>query len=72
MKNGRLEPCYYGRREVVYVTIVSVDRTRSKNLSVYGHSHKQVVRAIDDGLTRSFGKTGCARPKGRPRKSRRT
>jgi len=72
MKNGRLEPCYYGRREVVYVTIVSVDRTLSKNLSVYGHSHSDVVRAIDEGLALRFGKTGASRPKGRPRRPERT
>lgn len=72
MKNGRLEPCYYGRREVVYVTIVSVDRTLSKNLSVYGHSHAEVLRAIDEGLSSRFGKTGASRPKGRPKRSRRT
>lgn len=70
MKNGRLEPCYYGRREVVYVSITSVNRSESRNLSVYGHSHDQVVRAIDEGLSARFGKTGGPRPKGRPKRAK--
>lgn len=69
MKNDRLEPCYYGHRKVVYVAITSVDRKQSRNLSVYGHSHDQVVRAIDEGLSARFGKTGAPRPKGRPKRA---
>ena len=60
MKNadGRLENCYYGKRRVIYVTIASVDRRRCKNLSVYGHDWDRVLKAVDAGLTKEFGKTG--------------
>lgn len=70
MKSTRLEPCYYGRRQVVYVTISSVDRRKSKSVSVYGETHDQVVRTIDMALTNRFGKTGAPRPKGRPRRAK--
>lgn len=70
MKSAKLEPCYYGRRVVVYVSITSVDRSQSRNLSVYGHSHAQVVRAIDKGLSAHLGKTGGPRPKGRPKRAK--
>jgi hypothetical protein len=70
MKNDRLEPCYYGRRQVIYVTVSTVDRQKCKNLSIYGESFEHVLKAIDGGLTQNFGKTGSPRPKGRPRRAK--
>lgn len=70
MVKNRLEGCYYGHRQVVYVTITTVDRTKSKNLSVYGESFARVLKAIDAGLTQRFGRTGAPRPKGRPRRTK--
>ena len=60
-----LEACYYGDRKVIYVQIRYPDQKRgSKLVSVYGHSFKEVLRAIDQGLTTAFGKVGAKRPTG--------
>ena len=43
-----LEACYYGDRKVIYVQIRYPDhKNGSKLVSVYGHSFKEVVRAIE-------------------------
>lgn len=64
----RLENCYYGQRQVIYVTITTVDRKTSRNLSVYGHTHEQVIQAVDSGLTQAFGRVGTPGRRGRRRK----
>jgi hypothetical protein len=64
-----LEPCYYGDRKVIYIKISYPDHKNGiKSLTVYGRTFKEVVTAIDKGLTSSFGKVGAKRPAGRPRK----
>lgn len=66
-----LEGCYYGDRKIIYVQIRYPDhKNGSKLVSVYGHSFKEVVKAIDAGLTAAFGKVGAKRPAGGRGRSR--
>lgn len=61
---NKISACYYGDRRVIYVKIQHPDPVNgNKMLSVYGHSMKDVLKAIDEGLTRAFGKVGKGRPK---------
>lgn len=69
--NGSLPPCYYGKRQVVYVQVRTPDNTTTKLLSVYGHTFDQVLGAVDRGLQSDFGKVGSPRPGGRPAGRRR-
>jgi hypothetical protein len=64
----KLSSCYYGDRKVIYVEVAHPDRKNGQKLvSVYGHSLEQVIKAVDKGLTKAFGKVGANRPKGRPK-----
>ena len=66
-----LEPCYYGERKIIYVQIRYPDHENgNKMFSVYGRSFKEVIKAIDKGLTAAFGKVGAKRPGGRPKKAK--
>lgn len=63
---SNLEPCYYGDRKVIYVQVRHPDAAKgSKMISVYGHSMNDVLKVIDEGLTKAFGKVGAHRPTGR-------
>ena len=69
-KVGRAAPTreiqkQYGERKVIYVQIRFPDAKNGKMMSVYGRTFREVVAAIDDGLTRAFGKVGAKRPRGK-------
>ena len=72
-RHMKLASCYYGTRKVIYVRIGHPDAKNGQKLvSVYGHTLQAVILAIDSALTETFGKVGSPRPKGRPKKRRRT
>lgn len=68
----KLENCFYGRRQVVYVQIQQPTHRGEpqKHLSVYGQSLERVIKVVDGALAKAFGKTGVGRPPGRPRKKK--